>query len=62
MKKLLFSSLAVTLLLIARPDVNAQQTTQAKNQVYQAQYAQTIAWLLGLHFTASHPVAEAIQP
>jgi hypothetical protein len=29
--------------------------------LYQEQYAQTIAKLLGLNFTAEHPVAEAIQ-
>jgi hypothetical protein len=29
--------------------------------LYQEQYAQTIARLLGLNFSAEHPVAEAIE-
>ena len=31
------------------------------SQIYQQQYAQTIAHLLGLNFTAEHPVADAIM-
>jgi hypothetical protein len=30
-------------------------------QIYQRQYAQTIAFLLGFKFTAEHPVAEPLQ-
>ena len=42
------------------PGVPARGVVKTAGQIYQAQYAQTIAALLGLHFTAPHPVAEAI--
>ena len=32
-----------------------------ESQLYQKQFAQTIASFLGLKFTATHPVAEAIN-
>jgi hypothetical protein len=44
------------------PGIPAKGEVKTAGQIYQQQYAQTIASLLGLHFTASHPVAEAIRP
>jgi hypothetical protein len=44
------------------PGIPAKGEVRTSGQVYQQQYAQTIAKLLGLHFTANHPIAEAIQP
>ncbi|HEY6900517.1 MAG TPA: hypothetical protein VI233_07740 [Puia sp.] len=42
------------------PGVPAKGEVKGSGQVYQAQFAATIAALLGLKFTAEHPVAEPI--
>ena len=43
------------------PDTPATGEMKNEMQLYQQQFAQTIASLLGLKFTASHPVANAIR-
>jgi Metalloenzyme superfamily len=43
------------------PDTPARGELKNGMQLYQKQFAQTIASMLGLHFTASHPVAEPIS-
>ena len=43
------------------PGIAPKGEVKTVNQVYQAQYAQTIATLLGFTFTAPHPVAASIQ-
>lgn len=43
------------------PDLPAKGEVRSPRQIYQEQFAQTIASLLGLHFTAAHPVADAID-
>jgi hypothetical protein len=42
------------------PGVPAKGEVKTAGQIYQAQYAATIAGLLGIRFTAQHPVAAAI--
>jgi hypothetical protein len=51
-----------TYLLAMGAGVAAAGEVKAPGQLYQAQYAQTIAALLGLHFTAQHPVAGPVAP
>lgn len=51
-----------TYFLAMGPGIPAKGEVKSAGQMYQAQYAATIAALLGLHFTASHPVAAPIQP
>jgi hypothetical protein len=43
------------------PDTNPLGEMSTDTQLYQKQVAATIAQLLGLTFTANHPVAEPIQ-
>ena len=43
------------------PGIPVRGEVKTAGQVWQAQYAQTIAELLGLRFTAEHPVAEAVK-
>jgi hypothetical protein len=50
-----------TYLLAMGPGIAPKGELKAPGQIYQAQYAQTIAALLGLHFTAQHPVAAPVQ-
>ncbi len=50
-----------TYFLAIGPGIPAKGEVKTPGQVYQAQYAQTIATLLGLHFTAEHPVATPIS-
>lgn len=50
-----------TYLLMMGPDTPAKGEMNNQTQIYQDQYAQTIAELLGFHFTANHPVGEPIQ-
>jgi hypothetical protein len=50
-----------TYLLAMGPGIAAKGEIGTSAQVYQAQYAQTIAALLGLHFIAAHPVAAPVQ-
>lgn len=42
------------------PGIPAKGEIKTPGQIYQQQYAATIAALLGFHFTASHPVAAGI--
>jgi hypothetical protein len=44
------------------PDVTSGGEVKDGMQVYQQQFAQTIARLLGYTFKASHPIAEAVNP
>ncbi|HVU93696.1 MAG TPA: hypothetical protein VHE34_00660 [Puia sp.] len=44
------------------PGIPSKGEVKTPGQVYQQQYAQTIARLLGLHFTANHPIADPIKP
>lgn len=46
---------------VVGPGVAAKGEMKNNIQVYQNQFAQTIASLAGLHFTANQPVAEAIK-
>jgi hypothetical protein len=50
-----------TYLIAMGPGIAATGIVTTPGQIYQAQYAQTIAALLGLHFTAQHPVALPIK-
>jgi hypothetical protein len=43
------------------PGIKAKGEIRTHSQIYQAQFAQTFASLLGLKFTANHPVASAID-
>jgi hypothetical protein len=43
------------------PDTPAKGEIKTEMQIYQKQFAQTIASLLGLTFTAEHPIAEGIR-
>ena len=43
------------------PDTPAKGEVKQEGQLYQKQYAQTMASLLGLKFVAEHPVANAIR-
>lgn len=43
------------------PGLPAKGELKTPMQLYQKQIAQTIASLLGLHYTANHPIADAIQ-
>jgi hypothetical protein len=43
------------------PGIRPLGEIKKPEQLYQAQLAQTIANLLGLHFTAAHPIKEAIK-
>lgn len=43
------------------PDISAKGEIKSQMQIYQKQFAQTIASLLGLKFTAAHPVAEKVN-
>ena len=43
------------------PDIPAKGEIKTHTQIYQNQFAQTIASLLGLQFTAEHPVANEIS-
>lgn len=50
-----------TWLLALGPDTPADGEMKAKMQIYQDQFAQTMANLLGFKFEANHPVGEPIQ-
>jgi hypothetical protein len=50
-----------TYLLAMGPDIPALGEVKTQEQIYQDQFAQTIANLLGFHFTANHPVGQAIK-
>ncbi len=42
------------------PDTPAKGKIKTPTQIFQKQFAQTIASLLGLQFTAEHPVAGGV--
>ncbi len=46
---------------IMGPNIKATGEATAEEQIYQNQYAATIANLLGLHFLPNHPVGQPIQ-
>ncbi len=46
---------------IMAPGISPKGEVQQKMQVYQKQFAQTIASILGFTFTAEHPVAEKVE-
>ncbi len=50
-----------TYLMVLGPDTPALGEIKANGQIYQDQFAQTIAGLLGLHFTANHPVGAPVK-
>jgi len=50
-----------TYLMVMGPDTPPTGEVSTPGQIYQDQYAQTIANLLGFHFTANHPVGEAVS-
>jgi len=50
-----------TYLIAMGPDTPPLGEVKAKEQIYQDQFAQTIANLLGFQFTANHPVGEAVK-
>jgi len=49
-----------TYLMVMGPDTPALGEVKTKEQIYQDQFAQTIAKLLGFDFTANHPVAAPV--
>ena len=50
-----------TFLMVIGPDSRPLGEVKIPGQIYQDQYAQTIANLLGFNFTPSHPVGEAVK-
>ena len=50
-----------TYLMVLGPDSPALGEVKTQGQIYQDQFAQTAAKLLGFTFTANHPVGEPIQ-
>jgi hypothetical protein len=50
-----------TWLAVIGPDTKALGEMKNPEQLFQKQYAATIAALLGLKFTADHPIAEPIR-
>ena len=50
-----------TYLMVIGPDTPALGEVKTYEQIYQDQFAQTIANLLGFHFTANHPVAALVK-
>jgi phosphopentomutase len=50
-----------TYFLAMGPGITPKGEIRSAGQVWQAQYAQTMAALLGLHFTATHPVASSVD-
>jgi hypothetical protein len=50
-----------TWLAVIGPDTKMQGEVKTEEQLFEKQYAATIAALLGLKFTAEHPVAEPIR-
>ncbi len=50
-----------TYLMAMGPDTVPAGEEQSPQQIFQEQYAQTMAMLLGFHFTANHPVAEPVN-
>jgi hypothetical protein len=50
-----------TYLLALGAGIPAKGELKTSGQIYQAQYAQTIAELLGFHFSSEHPVAEPVK-
>lgn len=50
-----------TYLMVMGPDTPASGEIKTQEQIYQEQYAQTIANILGFHFTANHPVAAPVK-
>lgn len=50
-----------TWLAVIGPDTPAKGEMKEKVQIYQDQFAQTAAKIMGFKFTANHPVAEPVQ-
>jgi phosphopentomutase len=50
-----------TYLMAMGPDIPGKGEIKTQGQIYEEQYAQTIAALLGLTFTATHPVATPVK-
>ena len=50
-----------TYLMVMGPDTPALGEVSTPGQIYQDQYAQTIAHLLGFQFTANHPVGQPVK-
>jgi hypothetical protein len=50
-----------TYLMAIGPDIAAKGEMKDASQIYQQQYAQTIAALLGFTFTANHPIAAPLK-
>ena len=50
-----------TYLMVMGPGIPALGEVQTDGQIYQDQYAQTMARLLGFHFSANHPVGQPIE-
>ena len=42
------------------PNIQAKGEIQEKGQIYQEQFAQTIAKILGYTFNANHPIAKEV--
>ena len=50
-----------TYLMVMGPDTPALGEVKTQEQIYQDQFAQTIAHLLGFRFTANHSVGEPVK-
>ena len=50
-----------TFMVVMGPDSKPLGEVKTAGQIYQDQFAQTIANLLGFHFTAKHPVGKAVK-
>jgi len=50
-----------TYLMAMGPGIPASGEVKSNGQIYQDQFAQTMANLLGFHFTANHPVGEPVR-
>jgi Metalloenzyme superfamily len=49
-----------TYLMVMGPDTPAAGEVHTQGQIYQDQFAQTMAGLLGFHFEANHPIGEPV--
>lgn len=50
-----------TYLMVMGPDTPPLGEVRTNPQIYQDQFAQTLAHLLGFHFTANHPVGDPVK-
>ena len=50
-----------TWMVVMGPDTPATGEMKSQSQIYQDQFAQTVAQLMGFKFTANHPIGEPVK-